>query len=71
LTNASRLALARNELLPIAQRYQPPLAAESAHFPHVIDVHQCVPVDTSKAAITQALLQYLQRLSGEVFSFRG
>src|SRR6185503_6581925 len=70
LTNASRLTLARNELLPIAQRDQPPLAAESTHLAHVLDIHQCVSVDTAKAAISQALLQHLQRLSRQVFSLR-
>src|SRR5207245_5234601 len=71
LTNTSRLALARNELLLVAQCDQPSLAAESAHLPHVIDIHQRVPVNASKAGMSQPMLQYFQRLGRQVFSLRG
>jgi hypothetical protein len=51
LANALSLTLARNELLVVAERYQPSLAAESAHLPNVVDIHQRISVNASKTGI--------------------
>src|SRR5258707_4417761 len=66
--NILRFALAANELLIVAQCNQPRLAAKSAHLPHVIDVHQRIPVDSPEAGICETLLEDFQRTGSQVLS---
>jgi hypothetical protein len=71
LANAAGLSLARNELLLVRERDQPSLAAQDTHLPDVIDIHQRVPVNSSKIRVPQPLFQDLQSLGGEVFPLCG
>ena len=50
------LTLAHDELLGIAKRQQPPLAAHGAHLPYVIHVHNRVPVYTLERRILEMRL---------------
>jgi hypothetical protein len=68
LTDVSGLTLTGDELLVVAERDQPPLAAQRAHLADMIDIHQCVSMDSPEARIYKALLQYLKGLSGKVLS---
>jgi hypothetical protein len=54
-TNGFRLPPADNEFLIVVHGEQPPLAAESAHFPDVIDINQGISMNT------------LKRIAGELF----
>ena len=59
-------ALAGDELLIVAQRDEPALAAQGAHLANVFDVDQRVAVDALEVALLQPLLDDFQRLCGPV-----
>src|ERR1039458_297157 len=59
---------AGDELLIVAQRDQPALAAKRAHFADVIHVDERVAMDALEAGAAQPLLDYLQRLGRQVLS---
>jgi len=59
LTNVSCLTLTGDELLVVAKRDQPSLAAQRAHLPDMVDVHKRVSMNTPEAGVRQALLKYL------------
>lgn len=56
LAHAVGAALAGDELLIVAQRDQPALAAEGADLADVIDIDECVAVDALEAGVAQPLL---------------
>ena len=66
LTDISGLTLTGDELLVVAKRDQPSLAAERAHLADVIDIHQRVSMNSPEASFCKALLQHLKGLSGKV-----
>jgi hypothetical protein len=71
LANAAGLPLADDKLLIVTQSDQPSLAAECAHLPDVINIHQRVSMDSSKAGISETLLEDFQRLRRQILPFRG
>ena len=66
LTDVSGLTLTGDELLVVAKRDQPSLAAQRAHLADVIDIHQRVSMNSPEASVCKALMQYLKGLGGKV-----
>ena len=67
LANTSRLPFARYKLLIVAQSDQPSLATDGAHLPDVINIHQRIAMNSSKAGVPETLIQGFKVLSCEVF----
>ena len=60
-----RLALADGQLQGVAQRDQPPLTAERAHLPDVVDIYDRIPMDPLELRACQTLFDHSQRLGCE------
>ena len=53
------LALADHKLLPVAERQQPALAGDHAHFADLFHVHQGVAVDPAERTVRESLFNRL------------
>ena len=66
LPDIVRLPFADDQLLAVAEREQPALAAQRRHLAHVVHVHQRVAVHALKDRPAQAGVDVAQRLGGHV-----
>src|SRR5580692_8341886 len=64
--DAARQALAGNQFLIVAERDEPSLAAEHAHFADMIHVDQRVAMNAPEAACDETLFDSFQRERGHV-----